>query len=360
MTPVSNLHSVAHRFNPVSLKLAREYRGLTKSELAQKLNLSPSAISQFERGQIRPNVQTIAHLSIALGFPSEFFGRSMGEDLVSVDQCHFRSLKTCPLSERRKMVGAGNLIGMIVELLDAEVHLPHEQITPNVRYEAETNNEIEEAAARLREAWGLGQGPIDNLIHLLESKGVLVFHLQEDCKRLDAFSLWFQHRPFIFLNLEKGSASRSRFNAAHELGHLVLHPDFLPGDSTQEDEANKFASAFLMPRETFLLECPRRLVWGHFRELKLRWKVSLAALVRRARDLQVISQDTYRRAYFLINKYGWRLNEPDEPSLELPTILPGGLELLSRAGWTLSSIADRLSISERDLRWLAFTEGAAI
>lgn len=357
MIPAGNLHSIAYQFNPDCLRVAREFRGLKKNELASKIHLTPSSITQFERGQVRPNAQTIAQLSMALGFPPAFFSRSNGLSIVSPDECHFRSLRSCSQTERRKMVGAGSIIGKLVEFVDGHIHLPDEQVTASASYGAETAEEIEEAAAKVRRDWGLSSGPIDNVVHLLEAKGVLVFRLLEDCKSLDAFSLWHQHRPFVFLNTEKGSTSRSRFDAAHELGHLVIHSDYLPGDRQQEDAANKFASAFLLPRETFLQECPQRLVWDHFRELKRRWKVSLAALVRRAKDLRLISEDTYKRAHVQLGKRNWRTSEPDEPEVEWPTILPQAMALISQTGWTISAIAQELNISERDLMRLTFADG---
>jgi Zn-dependent peptidase ImmA (M78 family)/transcriptional regulator with XRE-family HTH domain len=356
MTPSNSLHSVAYQFNPDCLKVAREYRGLKKNELAGKLDITPSAVSQFESGQVRPTPQTIAHLSMALRFPPAFFSKKNLVRAIPPDQCHFRSLRSCSQIERRKMVGAGSLIGIIIDFIENHVDLPQEDVTSATSYGAETTGEIEEAALTVRRNWGLGLGPIDNIVHLLESKGVLLFRLLEDCKKLDAFSLWYRHRPFIFLNSEKDSASRNIFDAAHELGHIVLHSEYLPGDQKQEDEANKFASAFLMPRESFLLECPRRLVWDHYRELKQRWRVSLAALVRRARDLQLISNDTYRRAHVQLNKRGWRYNEPDEPEMEHPTVLPQAVELLDQLGWSLPSIAQHLSLSETDLRWLIYAD----
>jgi Zn-dependent peptidase ImmA (M78 family)/transcriptional regulator with XRE-family HTH domain len=357
MIKPNNLHSVAYKFNPEFLRIAREYRGLRKNELAVRLGITPSAITQFESGQVKPTPQTVAHLSMALRFPPSFFSQSQVSRLISPDQCHFRSLRSCSQMERRKMVSAGNLIGMVVDFIErSNVNLPDEQISLVTSHGAETTEEIEEAATKLRRDWGLGLGPIDNLLHLLESKGILVFRLLEDCKSLDAFSLWSQRRPFIFLNTEKDSASRARFDAAHELGHLTIHTDYLPGDKEQEDQANRFASAFLLPRETFLQECPRRLVWDHFRELKRRWKVSLAALVRRARDLQVLSDDTYRRANVLIGKYGWKTSEPDEPNPEFPTILPQAMNLLTQSGFSLSGIAESVNISEPDLRWLVYME----
>jgi Zn-dependent peptidase ImmA (M78 family) len=194
---------------------------------------------------------------------------------------------------------------------------------------------------------------------LLESKGILVFRLLEDSRKLDAFSLWQERHPLIFLNSEKGSASRNRFDAAHELGHLILHSDYLAGNKRQESQANQFASAFLLPREAFLKECPRRLVWNHFLELKQRWKVSLPALVRRAKDLKIISEDTYKRANVQIAKNGWKKgNEPFEPEIEYPTILPQAFNLLINEGWTISKIAEQLSLSEVDLKWLVFMDSS--
>src|SRR5205085_4405757 len=264
-------------------------------------------------------------------------------------------LRSCSVVERRRMVSASIIIGRIVEFIDSHVELPEERVTPNMSPHVQSVEDIEQAASKVRKDWELGLGPLSNLIYLLESKGVLVFRLLSDCKKVDAFSLWHRSRPFIFLNTEKGSTSRSRYDAAHELGHLLMHTDFLPGDRLQEEQANRFASAFLMPRESFLLECPKRLVWPHFFELKHRWKVSLAALVRRARDLNIISEDTYRRANVQLNQK-WGHSEPFEPEIERPTILPRTMVLLSQERMSMAAIAEELNIYEADLRSLTFAD----
>jgi Zn-dependent peptidase ImmA (M78 family)/DNA-binding XRE family transcriptional regulator len=356
MNPSSNLQLVAHQFNPDSLKVAREYRGLQKNELAKVIALTPSAITQFESGQSRPNAQTIARIGMVLNFPPSFFAQSEHLQVVATDQCHFRSLLSSTQIDRRRMVGASSLIRRVVEFADSHVNLPMEQVSKNVVPKPMSAEEIEEAAERLRHQWGLKFGPIPHVVHLLESKGVLIFRLLDDCKRVDAFSLWHQNRPFVFLNTEKGSGSRSRLDAAHELGHLVMHDEYMPGDRRQEAQAFRFAGAFLLPRETFLRECPRRLVWTKFLELKERWKVSLAALVRRAKELGVLSEDTYRRANVQLNQKGWKFQEPGEPPVEYPTVLPQAMELLSRKGWTLSAVARQLSMSEIDLRALIYAD----
>lgn len=356
MSQFSNLHSVAYLFNPESLKVAREFRGLQKNELARQLELTPSAVTQFESGQARPNAQTVARMSMALGFPPPFFAQHNRLQPVSSDQCHFRSLVSCSQMERRKMASAGTIIRKIVEFVDSHVNLPPERVTPNIVHRPRTAEEVEEAANGLRKSWGLGLGPIPNVVHLLESNGVLIFRLLDDCKKVDAFSNWHRHRPFVFLNTEKGSGSRSRLDAAHELGHLVMHEECLPGDRRQEEQAFRFAGAFLLPRESFLRECPRRLVWAHYLELKRHWKVSLAALVRRARDLGVMSEDTYRRANVQLNQKGWKYSEPDEPEAEFPTILPQAIGLLGEKGWPLSAIAQHLYLSEQDLAALTYAD----
>jgi Zn-dependent peptidase ImmA (M78 family)/DNA-binding XRE family transcriptional regulator len=359
MNQFSSLHSVAYLFNPESLKVAREFRGLQKNELAGLLELTPSAITQFESGQVRPNPQTIARMSMALGFPPPFFSQYNQLQPISSDQCHFRSLVSCSQMERRRMASAGTVIRRIVEFVDEHVNLPPEQVTSNIIHKPRTTEEIEEAANTMRRRWGLGLGPIPSVVHLLETKGVLIFRLLDDCKKVDAFSNWHRHRPFIFLNTEKGSGSRSRLDAAHELGHLIMHEECLPGDRRQEEQAFRFAGAFLLPRESFLRECPRRLVWAHYLELKKHWKVSLAALVRRARDLGVMSEDTYRRANVQLNQKGWKYSEPEEPMMEFPTILSQSINLLSQKGWTLPKISQHLYISETDLVTLTYADAKA-
>ena len=148
--------------------------------------------------------------------------------------------------------------------------------------------------------------------------------------------------------MDKHSPSRSRFDAAHELGHLVMHADVMPASQAVERQANRFASAFLMPRETFLMECPHRLVWGHFEELKRRWGVSLSALVRRAYDLGRFGEATYRRACMQLNqKYnagGVRRLEPHEPAVEVPTVVADAIEALDEQN-PLEGLARRLGLS---------------
>lgn len=228
------------------------------------------------------------------------------------------------------------------------MELPAEELTPLAALSKPLRTSRPSLSGSGRH-WGLGRGPISDVVALLERRGVLPIEVEGHSERLDAFSVWAGRQPVVFLSTVKESASRRRFDAAHELGHLLMHVDVSPGDPALEKEADAFASAFLLPRSTFAAECPRRLSWPHLRELKRRWKVSLAAMVRRAYDLGIYSEATYRRSYMQLNKRGWRENEPEEPTMERPRVLREVIHLLERAGYPRSQVAERVHLHVPDL-----------
>lgn len=352
IVPIGNkdLHLATHLFHPPRLTTARELRGLTKADLAERIGKSAAAISQFEGGAYRPDPKTLGQMALALGMPVGFFARRSPGKPLEVDACHFRSLRSASQRERRKLLARGSLLCDLLGLLEEQVNLPAEQVS-RVAGSVSSADEIEEHAVHVRTSWGLGLGPIGNVVNLLESRGVLVTHIPEGCEEVDAFSTWHEGRPVVFLVMAKGSTSRTRFDACHELGHLVMHADATPGSPDLERQANRFASAFLVPREPFLMECPRWLDWDHFYELKRRWKVSVAALVKRAHDLGKLSEASYRRAYVHLNKTGERAQERDEPPAEAPTLLVKALDAMGPE-MTVEEIAAEMGVGVGDLRGL--------
>lgn len=340
-------HLVAVRFQPSQLSRARELRGLTKTSLAEQIGKTPSAITQFESGSVRPDAETIARLALALAVPPRFFARGSLVSETSLDACHFRSLRSVSQYMRRQAVRIGEIMQEVTLVLEEEgVEFPDDAITP-LRHPVRNREEIEQLALDVRRAWGFGLGPITSVVPLLESKGMRVLPLVDACADVDAFSSWHGGTPFAMLSLRK-PPSRVHFDAVHELGHLLMHEDVVPGSPLLESQADQFAASFLMPRESFLRECPRRWHLATFQALKRRWHVSIQALVVHAYSLGQLSLSSYRRAFMDLSRLNMRKLEPDEWELDSPVVLRRALELVME-DVSLRNVADSLALHEAHL-----------
>lgn len=349
MNESEGIRIITHQFKPARLRLARELRGLQKVELAAKIGKTASAVSQFESGRTKPDAETVLRLAISLAVPPAFFSfKSVVPHAVGIEECHFRSLRSANQKDRRQLLAVGTLLSDLISTLEQAVDFPEVSI-PEFKFGSADSKTIEGLAEAARRHWGLGDGPILNIVRLVENAGVIVCPMHSAFERVDAFSYWCEQRPFMFLLLGKNSPSRSRFDVAHELGHLIMHCDCSPGNPELEQQANKFASAFLLPKSTFGSECPSRLDWNHFLELKQRWKVSLAALLHRARELGKLSDASYRRAFIQLNVTGYRNNEPHEPDREWPTLVADAASIALEDS-SVSELARTAGVPERDLK----------
>lgn len=168
------------------------------------------------------------------------------------------------------------------------------------------------------------------MTRVIENAGGVVTHFSGLTSKVDAFSM-HRKRPIFIRNLAKESVCRQRFDLAHECGHIVMHTGITTGDDITELEANRFASAFLLPRSAFLTDFNNalknnRFSWSHIYEMKLRWKVSVAAIIRRAYDLKLIDAVQYRYTNVYLRKSGQARTEQFDP--DIPTENP---ELISEA-----------------------------
>lgn len=213
----------------------------------------------------------------------------------------------------------------------------------------------------MRMQWGLGHAPIRNMIHLLESKGIRVFSLAEESRDVDAFCSWYEGTPFVFLNTMK-SAERIRFDAAHELGHLVrdtysmLHRNEMGGSRHHEIEqkANAFAEAFLMPKDAVIARRPTAFTVPQLIRLKRYWGVSLVALARRYSDLGLVSEWTYRDLCISISRNGYRSTEPEPMARETSQLLSKVMGHLQAQNIGRSQIARDLCVSVDEIHALTF------
>jgi Zn-dependent peptidase ImmA (M78 family)/DNA-binding XRE family transcriptional regulator len=329
-------------FNPSRLRLARRCRGKTQAELADATGLSWRSIAAFELGGFPPSNETLAEIAQALDFPVNFF---IGDDLEWPDKStvSFRAM-----SKRDMALAEGALALALSEWIEAKFKLP-----PSSLPDLSIHSTPEEAASALRHSWGWGEQPIPNMIHLLESKGVRVFSLSVQSREVDAFSAWKGETPFVFLNMQK-SAERSRFDAAHELGHLVLHRHVMDNRVEAEREANEFASSFLMPRKGIIATAPHVPVLTALIKLKSVWNVSLAALIYRLNQVDKLNNWQYRTLSTELGRLGYRTNEPNPSPRETSQVLTKVFAALRKEGVSRAKVAEDLRIPQSTLNQIIF------
>lgn len=334
-------------FNPKRLTLARCRRGLTKTKLAAKLGVEVRSITAYENDEFRPDKARLAELSQKLQFPVSFF---FGDDLQEIepDIVSFRSMSKMTSGQRDSALGSGAIALLLNEWIETRFSLPDADL-PDLSQEASP----EAAASTLRRLWGLGELPVKNMIHLLESKGIRVFSLSIDTAQVDAFSMWHSATPFVFLNTKK-SCEHSRFDSAHELGHLVLHKHAGAKGQEAEREANAFASAFLMPRASVLANAPHMATVDQLIRFKALWTVSVAALAYRLHDVGLVSDWHYRTLCIEIAKRGYRKSEPNEAPRESSQVLGKVFAALREDGITKTDIAEALCVFVEELDQLVF------
>jgi Zn-dependent peptidase ImmA (M78 family) len=119
-----------------------------------------------------------------------------------------------------------------------------------------------------------------------------------------------------------------------------MHGDEDCGSKVVETQANWFAAAFLMPANEIRDELPSVADWDRLRELKRRWSVSLAALLLRARALDVMQEQTYVQAMKTMSARGWRRAEPGHLGPpETPVLLGKAIEAVEEKGLSIADIA---------------------
>ena len=347
------LRIAAALFDPARLRIARQAAMLQKKDLAELVGVSAGAISQYENGSSSPSPKTISALALALGVPGPFFAgdRSLGEAPATIP--HFRSLRSTSKQERDRAFAHALLTWELSSVIERYVRLPRYQLPSDLSVSVdESVVAVEEAARIARSALDLGTGPVPNVVRLLESRGIVCTRLPARTRRVFAFSCDFPSRPVVVLATERSHKAAGRFDAAHELGHLLLHHDEEPGTHAVERQAHAFASEFLAPSSEIADLLPSRLDWKRLMALKETWGISIQALLFRARSLRVMPEYTYRRAVTELNQKGWRTQEPgDDGHAEEPVMLRRAIEVMAQQGRTPENLSDecRLSVDMIDM-----------
>jgi Zn-dependent peptidase ImmA (M78 family) len=325
------------------LRLARMAWGRSLDELGEAAQVTRQYGHQLETGARTPNADMVRVFSELLGVTPRFF-HTRAEAPVMPEQCHFRKQQTTPAYIISQVLARGTLLDSLIGRLDFSLKLPTVNF-PDIH--PKSSEDIERAADACRKHWKLGLNtPIVSMMRVAENAGAVVTYFDGVSERVDAFSM-DRRRPVIVRSALKQSLFRQRFDLAHECGHLVMHRGIQTGGRESEDQANRFASAFLLPRTGFIPEFPvgATLNWREIFKLKLRWKVSARAIVHRAYDLRLITARQYRTANIHFMKTGQARAEKydDELPTERPELLDGALAILeTKKPETLRQIVDDL------------------
>jgi Zn-dependent peptidase ImmA (M78 family)/DNA-binding XRE family transcriptional regulator len=341
---------VARAFEPARLTQARVLAELSKAELAEAIHVSAAAVGQYEAGALAPRPELLPILAVVLKVPVEFFaaGRPLGR--LDAANAHFRSLRSTRAKDRAKAATHAEQVWELTYALEKRVRLPDVHL-PELPESASPS----EAAHILRRAWNVGSGPLAHMAATIEANGIVVtlIPLTNDAlTRVDAYSTDALGRPLIIVTPERAaSIYRYRFTCAHELGHLLLHMNSLPGDRQQEREADEFAAELLTPRAEIEPLLPRTIRMAILEHLSTSWGVSVESLIRRMGELRVVSDVSVRRAYQRLHGMaGFRRDEPVAAYRgEVPSLLREALALAERHGLTRAQLAAELCWTTRHL-----------
>lgn len=315
-------------FNGDRLKAARLYNAMTISDVAEKAGISKQAISQFETNKSEPKLETMIAIATTLGFPrSYFYGRD--KEKVVVGDTYFRSLAATTNKERLAQIERVKLLVKIIGVIKEYIDFPELRLCDTKEME---QIDIEKLADSIREAWGLDDRPILNIIDEMERNGIFVSSIFTNGHNIDAYSQveMIDGNPVavVVLGSDKENAFRRNFSAAHELGHLLLDDYYNISDLTKleykemEDTMNRFAAALLVPKEIFQkdLMTNSKKELNLYIQLKRKYHVSAAALIVRARHLELITQNQYQYLMKQLSQRGYRVCEPFDK--ETPVIKP--------------------------------------
>lgn len=329
-------------FNPDMLIIARESRQMTQQELANKINISQVIISKIEAGINNPSEKFLENVAMVLDYPVEFFEN----DCYALDMgVRLHRKKSSLLKKEENYIDSiaskNNIyISKLLNFIDMDVNIPEIII--------DDENTPEKIAEEVRYIWNMPKGYVRNLAKTLEHSGIIINEIEMHPKKFDGVSFYNKKYGFGFIVINKNQPpDRYRFTLAHELGHLIMHRNSL--SAKREDEANSFASSFLMPAKD-IKEDLKNLQFWNLPNLKSMWRVSMSALIHRAKDLELIDENKYKSLNVRLSQSGYRVNEPTmDIEKEEPTLLKDIiLYLYNELNYNKTEMMKVLTINEYD------------
>lgn len=343
-------------FNGKKLKNARVYRGKTVDVLAKETKINKKDILAFEVDKYKPTLENEMKLANALGFPKDYFSEKDAVNVV-VENTHIRTESTLPrvddIAFKEKLVMTHRLL----KFIQGYIKFPEMNLPNNLN----RNDDIEELAQKVREFFDLGNGPIGNMVSLLEINGIFISATNIDKKGALAFSqkqsIDKESRYFIALGNDKKSAPIRNYDLAYELAYIISTEANIQSKKFSKDE---FACAFLMPKESFLEDLEGVHELEDYIELKKKWIVPIWAMILRGYQLGKVSYKKYMYLMNEIDKKGWSKKEPLDDNIKSthPILLEKAFDMLIESklmneGLFMNNLANYgLSIYPQDIEQL--------
>lgn len=332
--------------NPAMLSLARESRGMTQAELARTSNVSQGNISKYEGSVLRVSDEHLTSIAQALQYPVEFFLLTERTYGFGSSCTYHRRRQTMPVRDLNMVLARTNILRIRINILLRGAEVESDNEFPRLDLN-DYDGDVEKIAGILRSTWRLPHGPITNLIASIEQAGGIVFRCPFGTRKIDAISQWIPGLPPIFFVNNEIPGDRLRFTLAHELGHIIMHRI---DSENSEEEADRFASEFLMPARDIGPDLSS-VSLPKLTRLKPYWKVSITALVRRARDLGKITDRQYRTLNEIMGRSGYRMSEPAPVTVERPTLLDEIIRVHQMDhGYSVAELSRLLLMDEDEMR----------
>ena len=320
-------------FNGSRIALIRSIKNISSTKLAEEIGVTKQTISQYENNIITPTPDRILAISNVLGFPPKFFFEGKSESF-SAGLAYCRATTTTARNIKSRQTHIDVLKAYIYRFFSQYIDYPSQDILIQCMKDISELSDIEQIANTVRQSLELNDRPVQNMVYLLQNIGIVVTSFSEEVSHLDAIShitvLTNQKGEnecyyFTTFNTLKTTPARLNFTLAHELGHWILghisSDDKTPADIEyrgNENDANQFAAAFLLPKEAFLKDLDNPTSLKSYLHLKLKWHVSIAMMIRRAYMLGQLSPSQYQYLFRQIGIKKWRTCEPGDME-ELPS-----------------------------------------
>ena len=343
--------------NPSMITLAREARGMTQADLARAAKVSPSKVSKYEAGALQVSARDASVLADVLEYPLDFFQDRFARAAETSHIFHHRKKARLTMSKTREIHARADACRLHIARVLTDIDVDTTGFT-SMDVDA-FDGDVERIATLVRASWRVAPGPIPNLVEAVERAGAVVVAADFGTRDLDAVSQYDPHLPpVIFLNRAM-PADRQRLTLAHEVGHLIMHR--IPVSPDPEKEANQFAGAFLLPEREFRAEVGSRVDLKKLLAMKPRWKVSVQAMVVRAKTLGMISDRQYRSLFMRMGAMGWRTNEPLPLQPERPSMMRRITEIhATEHGLSLTDVSRMARIREDEFRSLFLGDGTRL